>query len=116
MRAASTPGSWVLSLATTPLWPSSRFRRGLSWKSMSRGFRNADETQALSEQATAGAIGRILDEDADQAARAAERQARGAFGVCEDCDGDIGKERLEALPSTTRCVSCQASWESTNRR
>jgi len=83
---------------------------------MSRGFRNADETQALSEQATAGAIDRILEEDADQAARAAERQARGAFGVCEDCGRDIGKERLEALPSATRCVSCQASWESTNRR
>jgi len=83
---------------------------------MSRGFRNADETQALSDKATAGAIDRILEEDADQAARAAERQARGGFGACEDCGKEIGAERLEALPSATRCISCQANWESTNRR
>jgi len=82
---------------------------------MSRGFRNADETQAASEQATASAIGQILDRDREQALRSAQLRAEGKEGVCEDCGGPIGAERMEALPDSTRCVSCQSAREQTNR-
>lgn len=82
---------------------------------MSRGFRNADETQAMSEQATASAIGHILEHDREQAEHSAELRAQGKAGVCEDCGGAIGAERMEALPDSTRCVGCQASWDQTNR-
>lgn len=37
---------------------------------------------------------------------AAERLARGTYGVCERCGGRIADERLEALPATTRCIAC----------
>jgi phage/conjugal plasmid C-4 type zinc finger TraR family protein len=30
------------------------------------------------------------------------------FGLCADCDADIPFARLEASPSATRCVACQA--------
>jgi RNA polymerase-binding transcription factor len=82
---------------------------------MSRGFRNADATQDLSEKATADTINEILEADREQAAHSAELRAKGAYGLCERCGKEIGAERLEALPSATRCISCQAEWEQANR-
>jgi DnaK suppressor protein len=82
---------------------------------VSRGFRDADETQAASEQATVAAINQILEQDREQAEHSAKLRAQGRSGVCEDCGGPIGAERLEALPESTRCVSCQAQWEQANR-
>jgi DnaK suppressor protein len=82
---------------------------------VSRGFRDADSTQEQSEKANSTTIDLFLDQDRIQAARSAERRARGSYGICEDCSRDIGAERLEALPDATRCISCQAEWEATNR-
>jgi RNA polymerase-binding transcription factor len=78
---------------------------------MSRGFRNADETQEASEQATASAINEILERDREQAEHSAARRAQGKAGVCEDCGGEIGAERMEVLPEATRCVRCQADFD-----
>ena len=82
---------------------------------MSRGFRNSDSTQELSEQATVESINEILELDREQADHAAEIRARGGYGVCEDCGKAIGEERLKAIPTATRCVRCQASYEQANR-
>ena len=82
---------------------------------MSRGFRNADDTQAMSEQATASAINEILERDREQSEQAARLRAAGKAGTCEDCGGPIGAERMEALPDSTRCVGCQAAWDQANR-
>ena len=71
---------------------------------MSRGFRNADETQAMSDRALADQIERILESGREDGAVAAD-------GLCQDCGQPIGNERLEALPGSTRCVTCQAAWE-----
>ena len=81
---------------------------------MSRGFRDSDETQAASEQATVQAIDLILQRDREQAEHSAQLRAQGKSGVCEDCGRPIGAERLEALPESTRCVPCQAGWEQAN--
>jgi phage/conjugal plasmid C-4 type zinc finger TraR family protein len=72
---------------------------------MSRGFRNADDTQAMSDQALAQQIEKIIDAGRGDAGVAT------TGGRCHDCGRDIGAERLAALPSATRCVSCQALWE-----
>ena len=72
---------------------------------MSRGFRNADETQAMSDQAVAQEIERILDRGREEPASAT------VDGRCVDCGAEIGAERLDAVPTATRCVSCQAAWE-----
>jgi RNA polymerase-binding transcription factor DksA len=37
------------------------------------------------------------------------RASTGAYGTCEGCGGQIGAERLEAMPATTRCVQCAAA-------
>jgi DnaK suppressor protein len=42
----------------------------------------------------------------DDALRRAEA---GLFGRCERCGEPIGRERLAALPSATRCVRCAAA-------
>jgi RNA polymerase-binding protein DksA len=35
----------------------------------------------------------------------------GNYGVCHDCDCDIGYERLRSQPYAERCVECQAQYE-----
>lgn len=37
-----------------------------------------------------------------------ERLAAGAYGRCEVCGQAIGEDRLAAMPTTRRCVSCAA--------
>lgn len=46
-----------------------------------------------------------------EAARA--RFADGSYGVCAECGGDIGVERLRANPAAVRCVDCQRVHEKT---
>jgi RNA polymerase-binding transcription factor DksA len=38
--------------------------------------------------------------------RALARITMGTFGRCEDCQGDISRERLQALPYARYCVGC----------
>ncbi len=42
---------------------------------------------------------------------AIERIDDGSYGVCESCESDIAPGRLEAMPFTRLCVSCQAERE-----
>lgn len=42
-----------------------------------------------------------------------QRIKDGTYGVCVDCGGEIGYERLAASPAATRCVVCQARHEKT---
>ena len=82
---------------------------------MSRGFGGSDFAQVQGEMANSQSIREVLQREREQAEHARSRQAQGAYGVCEDCGRMIGGERLEALPDATRCVACQAAWESANR-
>jgi RNA polymerase-binding transcription factor DksA len=41
------------------------------------------------------------------------RLAAGTYGICADCKGEIGYERLRANPAALRCVRCQALHEKT---
>lgn len=83
---------------------------------MSKGFREPDFAQVVTDRVTSDTIHRILEQDAAQAEHARERLERGAYGVCEDCGQRIAPERLEALPDATRCVTCQSAWDQANRR
>lgn len=42
---------------------------------------------------------------------ALERMESGLYGVCEDCGGSIGEERLEVFPMATTCIECQRKRE-----
>lgn len=39
------------------------------------------------------------------------RIAGDTYGICIDCDGDIGYERLQAYPTAKRCHNCQRIYE-----
>lgn len=43
---------------------------------------------------------------------ALDRIREGAYGQCQDCGGEIARERLEAYPTAKRCVECQRRHES----
>lgn len=42
---------------------------------------------------------------------ARQRLNDSSYGFCEDCGDPIHEQRLLAVPSTTRCQSCQAAHE-----
>jgi DnaK suppressor protein len=42
---------------------------------------------------------------------ALERIDAGTYGICEMCEEEIAPERLEALPFTRLCVTCQSELE-----
>lgn len=37
---------------------------------------------------------------------ALQRIERGLYGVCEECGGPIGRQRLKAVPEARRCLGC----------
>ena len=41
------------------------------------------------------------------------RLADGTYGMCADCGGEIGFERLRANPAALRCIACQTRHEKT---
>jgi DnaK suppressor protein len=41
-----------------------------------------------------------------------KRIQKGEFGICQMCQKDIGKKRLNALPWTPLCIECQEKAES----
>jgi DnaK suppressor protein len=81
---------------------------------MSRGFGGSDFAQVQGDMANSQSIQEVLEQEREQAERARARKAQGTYGLCEDCGRQIGEERLEALPDATRCLACQAAWESGN--
>lgn len=42
---------------------------------------------------------------------ALQRIRNGEYGVCIDCGGDVGFDRLQAYPTARRCIVCQAQHE-----
>jgi DnaK suppressor protein len=58
-----------------------------------------------------------IDRDAQELRRidgALIRLKEGTFGKCVDCGQSIALARLNAEPTATRCVNCQAAYEKTH--
>src|ERR1700674_4363032 len=106
------------TIAPRPLSAEISFQPPLRWwilDHMSKGFGESDFAQVQAERANNQTIQQVLERDREQAKHARDRQAQGAYGICEDCGRKIGDERLEALPDATRCVICQVESEAGNR-
>ncbi|NIO41267.1 MAG: TraR/DksA family transcriptional regulator, partial [Burkholderiales bacterium] len=39
------------------------------------------------------------------------RMATGTYGICIECEGDVGYKRLQAYPTAKRCHRCQTQYE-----
>ena len=71
----------------------------------------ADEVVELLDRAGRDAVARVLLDDMAQVDRALDRLATGSYGLCDECHQPIPSKRLEARPTATLCVSCQAKRE-----
>lgn len=49
---------------------------------------------------------RVEDELVDEVRDALDRVAAGTYGVCEDCERPIEKERLALVPQAATCAEC----------
>jgi DnaK suppressor protein len=70
-------------------------------------FGFADSAQSTAER---GKVLALVDRLRDQLAsveRAMHKIEDGTYGMCDRCGEPINKERLEALPYSTLCVSCK---------
>ncbi len=38
---------------------------------------------------------------------ALDRIEKGTFGICRSCGGEIGRQRLEAVPTANQCIACK---------
>ncbi|RMG57171.1 MAG: TraR/DksA family transcriptional regulator [Gammaproteobacteria bacterium] len=47
----------------------------------------------------------------DQIERVLARIDGGEYGICVDCGGPVGDERLKANPLALRCIECEEIWE-----
>ena len=43
------------------------------------------------------------------------RIGKGTYGICSECGGSIGSDRLAAYPTAKRCVRCQDNYEKSHR-
>ena len=60
------------------------------------------------DRAMADALRRGARDQLQRIDAALERLDEGTYGVCTACGEPIADERLEALPTTTRCITCAA--------
>ena len=48
----------------------------------------------------------------DYVDEALQRLEDGSFGVCRVCGGEVGRARLEAVPTATQCIECKSKADS----
>lgn len=74
--------------------------------SVSFGKRVGEGTSEAVERLAATAAARSLAASIDDIDAALAKIDEGTYGLCETCRQPIPAARLEALPASTRCVSC----------
>ena len=73
-----------------------------------------DPTDRASLESERNLTLRIRDRERKLRKKINEALARiedGTFGICEDCEEQIGFKRLEARPVTTLCINCKSEQE-----
>jgi|GEM_PF-903012 len=59
-------------------------------------------------------LSKLIEQDSrglERINHALEKILDGSYGTCESCGGDIGRERLEAIPTALRCTACKRQQE-----
>jgi DnaK suppressor protein len=74
----------------------------------------ADPTDRAALESDRNFLLRMRDRERKLLSKIDEAFARlddGSYGRCEECDGEIGVERLKARPVTTLCIGCKSAQE-----
>jgi DnaK suppressor protein len=72
----------------------------------------ADAAFGASGEEIASQLAELESKELAQVERALRRLKAGTYGKCEGCDCNIPVMRLNALPYSTMCISCQRDAES----
>ena len=75
---------------------------------LSFGKRIGDGTTEAVERISTTAAARSLAAALSDVDRALEKLDEGTYGRCDECGAPIPKERLDAVPWATHCVTCSA--------
>jgi len=78
-----------------------------------------DPTDRASLESNRNAMLRIRDRERKLLTKideALERIEDGSYGLCEECGGPIGVDRLKARPVTTLCFECKSEQEDREQR
>jgi DnaK suppressor protein len=75
---------------------------------LSFGKRIGEGTTEAVERISSTAAARSIAAALAEVDRALVKVDEGTYGLCDDCGVPISSERLEAMPSATRCVTCSA--------
>ena len=76
--------------------------------SISFGKRVGEGTSEAVERLSTTAMARSISTSIADIDRALEKIMVGSYGICDRCGGEIAEARLEALPSTSLCITCAA--------
>lgn len=49
----------------------------------------------------------LANRQVEEVNQAIQRFDEGVYGICDECGDEIDRNRLEAMPTTTRCWNCQ---------
>ena len=66
----------------------------------------ADSSQVTAEKGETEALAATLMETLQAVNAALHRMDDGTYGQCDRCGNPIAPVRLEAMPSSTRCIDC----------
>jgi RNA polymerase-binding transcription factor DksA len=70
--------------------------------------RNEEQATDLENQDALEGIEKSKLQEIQQIELALRRIAEGVYGSCSECGAIISAQRLKALPTATRCISCAA--------
>jgi RNA polymerase-binding transcription factor len=79
----------------------------------------ADPTDRAALESDRNFVLRMRDRERKLLSKIDEAFARiedGSYGRCEECDGEIGIERLKARPVTTLCIGCKSAQEAREQK
>jgi RNA polymerase-binding protein DksA len=65
-----------------------------------------EQATQLEDQDALGGIEKSKLQEIQQIHAALQRIAQGSYGVCAQCGEPIGANRLQALPTATKCIAC----------
>jgi len=69
----------------------------------------ADTSQVTAERGEIDALAGSLTETLRDVDDALAKLDAGTYGRCEQCGGEIGEARLEAMPAARLCITCASN-------
>jgi len=75
------------------------------------GLDETEHAEADIQEHIEVALIHMKDHTLQRVREALVRLDAGEYGFCAECEGEISKKRLQALPFAVRCTACEASHE-----